>query len=118
MALRCELYQASANRMDVIFTSDYAQVTAGTKTLTLLATAGGTTIKRLVDGIQVATGLVVNQKILSILRGFFSPHRRGLMGLPVSQRKDSCQIRRTPLNYTFNCVRSNTWRPIWHWMMR
>lgn len=49
-----ELYQASANRMDVVFTSDYAQVTAGTKKLTLLATAGGTTIKRLVDGIQVA----------------------------------------------------------------
>lgn len=49
-----QLRQTTASQTDVVFTSDYPQVTAGNKKLTLLATAGGVTLKRLIDGIQVA----------------------------------------------------------------
>ena len=49
-----QLNQTTPSQKDVIFTSDYAQVVAGSKKVTLIATAGGITLKRLIGGIQVA----------------------------------------------------------------
>lgn len=48
-----QLRQTTPSQQDVVFTSDYAQVVAGSKKVTLIATAGGSTFKRLVAGIQV-----------------------------------------------------------------